>query len=76
MITMRHVPPPLAECCTLRVMERERIDVAINQNSQREERRMQDGLIIVERRRGKFILYGQAILFLSLVTTLLWLLIN
>jgi len=59
----------------VRVMER-RTDVAINKNSQSEERRMQDNLILVERRKGKFLLYGQAFLFLALAGTLVWLIIG
>lgn len=59
----------------MRVMKR-RTDVAINNNSQRDERRMQDSLIVVERRRGKFLLYGQTFLLVGLATTLLWLIID
>lgn len=50
--------------------------MAINTNSQYEERRMQDSLILVERRKGKFLLYGQAFLFLTLAATLAWLIID
>lgn len=49
--------------------------MARNPNSQRKERRVEDMLIVVERRNGKALLYGQVILFLSLLVTLLWLLI-
>lgn len=58
-----------------RAMER-RTDVAINKNSQCEERRMQDSLILVERRKGKLLLYGQVFLFLALAATLAWLIID
>lgn len=44
-------------------------------NSERKERRFEDMLIVIERRTGKALLYGQVILFLSLLVTLLWLLI-
>lgn len=50
--------------------------MAINKNSQSEERRMQDSLILVERRKGKLLLYGQAFLFLALAATLVWLVIG
>jgi hypothetical protein len=49
--------------------------MARNPNSQRKERRFEDLLIVIERRNGKALLYGQVILFLSLLVTLLWLLI-
>ena len=42
----------------------------------REERRMHDSLILVERRKGKLLFYGQTILFLGLAATLLWLVID
>lgn len=41
-----------------------------------EERRMHDGLILVERRKGKLLFYGQTILFMGLAATLLWLVID
>lgn len=44
-------------------------------NSQRKERRLEDRLIVIDRRNGKALLYGQIILFLSLLITLLWFLI-
>jgi phage terminase large subunit-like protein len=44
-------------------------------NSERKERRFEDMLIVIERRNGKALLYGQVILFVSLLVTLLWLLI-
>ena len=45
-------------------------------NSQRKERRLEDKLIVIDRRNGKLWLYGQTILFLSLLITLLWFLIT
>lgn len=44
-------------------------------NSQRNERRLEDRLIVINRRNGKALLYGQIILFISLLITILWLLI-
>jgi hypothetical protein len=51
----------------------ERVHVANSLHSRRKERRIQDGLIVIERRKGKAFLYGQAILFMGLMATLLWL---
>jgi hypothetical protein len=44
-------------------------------NSQSKERRLEDRLIVIDRRNGKALLYGQLIFFLSLLIALLWLLI-
>ena len=44
-------------------------------NSQRNERRLEDRLIVINRRNGKALLHGQIILFISLLITILWLLI-
>ena len=43
-------------------------------NSQRNERRLEDRLIVINRRNGKALLYGQILLFNSLLI-ILWLLI-
>ena len=43
-------------------------------NSQRNERRLEDRLIVINRRNGKALLYGQIIFFISLLI-ILWLLI-
>lgn len=43
-------------------------------NSQRKERRLEETLIVIDRRNGKALLYGQIIIFLGLLVTLLWLL--
>ena len=51
-------------------------DMAKSLNSQRKERRLEDMLIIIDRRNGKALLYGQTILFLSLLIALLWFLIT
>lgn len=45
-------------------------------NSKQKERRSADTLIVIDRRNGKALLYGQLILFFGLLTTVLWLLIN
>lgn len=50
--------------------------MAIKPDAPREERRMQDSLILVERRKGKFLFYGQTLLFIGLATTLLWLVLD
>ncbi len=42
---------------------------------QRDERRLEDKLIVIDRRNGKAWLYGQTILLVSLLITMLWLLI-
>lgn len=43
-------------------------------NSLRKERRLGDRLIVIDRRNGKALLYGQLILFIGLLITMLWLL--
>ncbi len=47
--------------------------MVIEQNT---ERRTQDHMIVVERRKGKFLLYGQTLLFCGLAITLLWLVLE
>lgn len=49
--------------------------MAKNLSGQRKERRLEDRLIVIERRNGKALLYGQIILFISLLIIMLWLLI-
>jgi hypothetical protein len=40
----------------------------------KKERRYYDKVILVERRKGKFLMYGQIILSIGLILCLLWLL--
>lgn len=54
----------------------EKSDMANNMNSNQKERRRADTLIVIDRRNGKALLYGQLILFLGLLATVLWLLID
>lgn len=42
------------------------------QNSLRNERRMRDALIVIDRRKGRLVLFVQIALFLSLLATLWW----
>lgn len=50
-------------------------DMAKSLYRQRDERRLEDRLIVIDRRNGKAWLYGQTILLVSLLIIILWLLI-
>ena len=50
--------------------------MAKNMNRKQKERRSADALIVIDRRNGKALLYGQLILFFGLLTIVLWLLID
>ena len=50
--------------------------MAKNMNRQQKERRSADTMIVVDRRNGKTLLYGQLILFFGLLISMLWLLID
>lgn len=43
------------------------------QGSLNEERRRQDALILIDRRKGKLVVIGQTVLFVGLTATLVWL---
>ncbi len=50
--------------------------MAKSMNRNQKERRSEDTLIVIDRRNGKAWLYGQLILFLGLLASVLWLLID